>query len=81
MQYVLVAETTRVNLEGEVNELLSEGWQLHGSPVTYGGQLLQAMTLDLDMAVVPFKSKYIAESPPKANDDDNEPVTLDDIPF
>lgn len=56
-EYTVVTENTRFGLSNEVNDALSEGWQLHGgvSVATYERQdglvglvLAQALVRDVD---------------------------------
>ncbi len=44
-RYELVSAATVGELSAKVNELMSEGWTVHGSPVTHSRQLVQAMVL------------------------------------
>ena len=44
-RYELVSSATVGELSAKVNEMMAEGWKLHGSPVAHGRQLVQAMVV------------------------------------
>ena len=44
-RYELVSAATVGELSAKVNEMMAEGWTVHGSPVTHSRQLVQAMVL------------------------------------
>jgi len=44
-RYELVSAATVGELSDKVNELMAEGWTVHGSPVTHSRKLVQAMVL------------------------------------
>lgn len=42
-RYELVSAATVGELSEKVNEMMGQGWKVHGPPVTHSGQLVQAM--------------------------------------
>ena len=54
MEYKLVGADTTYKLEDEVNELLSNGWKLYGSPVFGLDGCGQAMVKDDDETIKPL---------------------------
>ncbi len=44
-RYELVSAETMGELSAKVNEMMAEGWTVHGPPVTHSRQLVQAMVL------------------------------------